>query len=45
MILSGNFLICGKCNYAETKEGVVNAVSNLRRALDCEMDMFLKAWK
>lgn len=25
-----------------TKEGIVNAVSNLKRALDCEMDMFFE---
>ena len=28
---------------SETKEGMVNTISNLKRALDCEMDMFLKA--
>ena len=28
---------------SETKEGVVNAVSNLKRALDCEMDMFFES--
>ncbi len=27
----------------ETKEGMVNAVSNLKRALDCEMDMFFES--
>lgn len=27
----------------ETKEGFVNAVSNLKRALDCEMDMFFES--
>lgn len=27
---------------SETKEGIVNAVSNLKRALDCEMDMFFE---
>lgn len=26
-----------------TKEGIVNAVSNLKRALDCEMDMFFES--
>ena len=25
-----------------TKEGLVNATSNLKRALDCEMDMFFE---
>lgn len=25
-----------------TKEGIVNAISNLKRALDCEMDMFFE---
>lgn len=28
---------------SETKEGIVNAVSNLKRALDCEMDMFFES--
>ena len=28
---------------AGTKEGIVNAVSNLKRALDCEMDMFFES--
>ena len=27
----------------ETKEGTINAVSNLKRALDCEMDMFFES--
>ena len=27
----------------ETKEGIVNAVSNLKRALDCQMDMFFES--
>ncbi len=27
----------------ETKEGNVNAISNLKRALDCEMDMFFES--
>lgn len=26
-----------------TKKGIVNAVSNLKRALDCEMDMFFES--
>lgn len=36
-------------NFAEnaiadgTKEGIINAVSNLKRALDCEMDMFFES--
>lgn len=28
---------------SETKEGIVNAISNLKRALDCEMDMFFES--
>ena len=28
---------------SETKKGIVNAVSNLKRALDCEMDMFFES--
>lgn len=28
---------------SETKEGIINAVSNLKRALDCEMDMFFES--
>lgn len=27
----------------ETKEGIINAVSNLKRALDCEMDIFFES--
>lgn len=27
----------------ETKEGLINAISNLKRALDCEMDMFFES--
>ncbi len=27
---------------SETKEGIVNTISNLKRALDCEMDMFFE---
>lgn len=27
----------------ETKEGTINAVSNLKRALDCEMDLFFES--
>lgn len=32
-----------KAIVSETKEGIVNAVSNLKRALDCEMDMFFES--
>ena len=28
---------------SETKEGMVNTISNLKRALDCEMDMFFES--
>lgn len=28
---------------SETKEGIVNAISNLKRALDCEMDKFFES--
>ncbi len=28
---------------SETKEGIVNTISNLKRALDCEMDMFFES--
>ncbi len=28
---------------AETKEGIVNAISNLKRAIDCEMDLFFES--
>ena len=27
----------------ETKEGIVNAISNLKRALDCQMDLFFES--
>ena len=27
----------------ETKEGLINAVSNLKRALDCEIDLFFES--
>lgn len=33
----------GSAMKAGTKEGIVNAVSNLKRALDCEMDMFFES--
>ncbi|MBM6855873.1 hypothetical protein H6B11_17400 [Mediterraneibacter glycyrrhizinilyticus] len=28
---------------SESKEGMINAISNLKRALDCEMDMFFES--
>lgn len=44
MILSAEELLVFAENAitSGTKEGLVNAISNLKRALDCEMDMFLE---